>query len=160
MLRFPWHSIPFLSGEHLIGSPVRKLWGTSVDLDSAEGDQQQHPQLADGVHKVDLRGVVRDQPAFGGRRDRAEYRWTKQNSGDQLTAHRRQAETHPQSPEPERRSQQEQQLGQEDEYPVCVDRIHRRRRSGECHAYSLRSVLSAKHWIGCGSSGVIMRLGG
>src|SRR5487761_1302638 len=29
MLRFPRHSIPFLSGENPIGSPVRKIWGTS-----------------------------------------------------------------------------------------------------------------------------------
>ena len=29
MLRSPWHSIPFLSGENPIGFPVRKIWGTS-----------------------------------------------------------------------------------------------------------------------------------
>src|SRR5487761_1442103 len=29
MLRFPRHLIPFLSGENPIGSPVRKIWGTS-----------------------------------------------------------------------------------------------------------------------------------
>src|SRR5579859_2253968 len=36
MLRFPRHLIPFLSGENPIGSPVRKIWGTS-DL-AAAGD--------------------------------------------------------------------------------------------------------------------------
>src|SRR5579859_3561758 len=30
MLRFPRHLIPFLSGENPIGSPVRKIWGTSL----------------------------------------------------------------------------------------------------------------------------------
>ena len=30
MLRFPRHLIPFLSGENPIGSPVRKIWGTSI----------------------------------------------------------------------------------------------------------------------------------
>jgi len=32
MLRLPWHLIPFLSGENPIGSPVRKIWGTSREL--------------------------------------------------------------------------------------------------------------------------------
>ena len=30
MLRFSRHLIPFLSGENPIGSPVRKIWGTSI----------------------------------------------------------------------------------------------------------------------------------
>jgi hypothetical protein len=37
MLRFSWHSIPFLSGENPIGFPVRKIWGTSHTL---HGSQQ------------------------------------------------------------------------------------------------------------------------
>src|SRR5579871_6497855 len=34
--RYPWHLIPFLSGENPMGSPVRKLWSTS-DLSWARG---------------------------------------------------------------------------------------------------------------------------
>jgi hypothetical protein len=32
MVLFPRHLIPFLSGENPIGSPVRKIWGTSTRL--------------------------------------------------------------------------------------------------------------------------------
>ena len=46
MLWFPRHLIPFLSGENPIGSPVRKIWGTSY-LRQARAILAARPALLD-----------------------------------------------------------------------------------------------------------------
>jgi hypothetical protein len=56
MLRFPRHLIPFLSGENPIGSPVRKIWGTSGTILGLPGGP---------VHLEIVRLAERASPARG-----------------------------------------------------------------------------------------------